>query len=136
MGAGAVLAAMPHLDALGVDALVLLAPASDYPAIAADVLSPRVLRRLAPFVTECAATFGRRSFLELVLREHLSDAPPSTLLFHSRDDETIAARHTEALVEACPTLRVTWLRGVRHADTPRAVLEQHRAEALDALRAE
>lgn len=134
MGAGAVLAAAPQLGALDVDALVLLAPASDYRAIAADVLSERTLRRLAPFVAECAAAFERRSFLELAPIAQVGSAALSTLIFHSRDDETIAARHTEAAVEAHPAFRVAWLHGVRHADTPRAVLEQHRAQALNALR--
>jgi len=60
-------------------------------------------------------------------------APLPTLVFHSRDDELIDARHTRALVDAFPAFRVEWLAGVRHAAMPRAVLEQQREQAFEAL---
>lgn len=121
MGGGSVLAAAPRLE---VRALVLLAPASRYPALVHERLG-----WLGPIERPLLATSGRiaRAMGQTPLTEwtpahglRQTDAP--TLVVHGTADRTIPLALSEQLLEESARVELLRLDGVGHDELPAAVL--------------
>ncbi len=121
MGGGTVLAASPNLDA---EALVVLAPASDY----ADLVASRtaLLGPFAGFVLAGSAWIargmGQTPMTEWSPRAAMSGDVP-VLVFHGEADETIPIGMSRALARARRSVTLVALDRVGHDEIPQAVAE-------------
>lgn len=126
MGGGAVLAAAPALPALGVRALVLLAPASRYPPLVEQrvrwlgPLAPAVLRSSA----HLARAAGQTPMPEWVPARRLAGAPELPLLvLHGDGDATIPLALSRRLTREHPAGELVVLPGVGHDELSTVIAE-------------
>ncbi|MBX7195172.1 MAG: hypothetical protein K1X94_24165 [Sandaracinaceae bacterium] len=138
MGGATLLAASDTLVELGLGALVVLAPPSDFSAIVSRALPPiEPFRWLASSEIDVVSrALGAPSPLSTVPRRALASAPElPVLVFHSRVDHTVPYVQSEALREThAPTTLVT-IADVSHGRTPEEVLAHHFDRVLEAVHA-
>ncbi|MFK7988374.1 MAG: alpha/beta hydrolase [Sandaracinaceae bacterium] len=122
MGGGVLMAAAPQLQAAGVERIVAMAPASDYPPLVQQRVA--LLGPLAPPVLRGSAVLarwmGQTPMTHWRPREGLARSTLPVLVLHGTADDVIDLALSEALGDRVDLVR---LPGVGHVDIPLWVAE-------------
>lgn len=117
MGGGAVLAALPRLEALGIRRAVTLAPASDYPALVQTFTGSALLPLGREVLRHTAFALGAVPLTDLVPRDALARTHVRSLTYHGTADGMVPPALSRRLAEL-PHVEVRWLEGEGHVVEP------------------